>query len=66
MNTPVGPQRLLISGLDDYKFSFLKSKKGQKNENIFLVDDHTKFGREAVVWLCNIGEIEALFYGSKA
>jgi len=58
-----------VSGIDSdgclLDFDYREVRVGQtiisNSRKVFLVADHTKFGREAMVRLCNIREIDALF-----
>ncbi len=58
-----------VSGIDSegtlLDFDYHEIRVGQaiiaNSRKVFLVADHTKFGREAMVRLCNIREIDALF-----
>jgi len=58
-----------VSGIDPdgclLDFDYQEVGVGQtiisNSRKVFLVADHTKFGREAMVRLCNIQEIDALF-----
>ena len=58
-----------VSGIDSdgclLDFDYQEVRVGQtiiaNSRKIFLVADHTKFGREAMVRLCSIREIDALF-----
>lgn len=58
-----------VSGIDSdgclLDFDYREVRVGQtiisNSRNVFLVADHTKFGREAMVRLCNIQEVDALF-----
>ncbi|MDZ7697914.1 MAG: DeoR family transcriptional regulator [Deltaproteobacteria bacterium] len=58
-----------VSGIDsdgsllDFDYREVRVGKAiiQNSRKVFLVADHTKFGREAMVRLCNIGEVDALF-----
>jgi DeoR family glycerol-3-phosphate regulon repressor len=37
----------------------------ENSREVFIVADHTKFGREAMVRLCNIQGVDALFTGQR-
>ena len=58
-----------VSGIDSdgclLDFDYREVRVGQtiisNSRKVFLVADHTKFGREAMVRLCNIREVNALF-----
>ncbi|MEJ2586440.1 MAG: DeoR family transcriptional regulator [Deltaproteobacteria bacterium] len=58
-----------VSGIDSdgslLDFDYREVRVGQaiikNSRKVFLVADHTKFGREAMVRLCNIREVDALF-----
>ncbi len=58
-----------VSGIDSdgtlLDFDYHEIRVGQaiiaNSRKVFLVADHTKFGREAMVRLCNIREVDALF-----
>jgi len=58
-----------VSGIDSdgclLDFDYREVRVGQtiisNSRKVFLVADHTKFGREAMVRLCNIRQIDALF-----
>jgi DeoR family glycerol-3-phosphate regulon repressor len=58
-----------VSGIDGdgtlLDFDYHEIRVGQaiieSSRKVFLVADHTKFGREAMVRLCNIREMDALF-----
>ena len=58
-----------ISGIDpdgtlldfDYKEVRVDRAIIANSRKVFVVADHTKFGRDAMVRLCNIGEVDALF-----
>jgi len=58
-----------ISGIDDdgtlldFDYNEVRVAKAiiANSRNVFLVSDHTKFGRNAMVRLCHISEITALF-----
>ena len=58
-----------VSGIDEdgtlLDFDYHEIRVGQaiiqNSRKVFLVADHTKFGRQAMVRLCNIREVHALF-----
>ena len=58
-----------VSGIDSdgslVDFDYREVRVGQaiieNSRKVFLVADHTKFGREAMVRLCNIREVDSLF-----
>jgi len=58
-----------VSGIDGdgtlLDFDYHEIRVGQaiiqNSRKVFLVADHTKFGRQAMVRLCNIREVHALF-----
>jgi len=58
-----------ISGIDAegtlLDFDYSEVRVGQaiiaSSRKVFLVADHTKFGREAMVRICNISDVDALF-----
>ncbi len=60
---------LSISGIDaegtlldfDYKEIRVDRAIIAHSKKVFLVADHTKFGRDAMVRLCNVSDIDALF-----
>ena len=60
---------LSISGIDvegtlldfDYKEIRVDRAIIAHSKKVFLVADHTKFGRDAMVRLCNVSDIQALF-----
>lgn len=62
-----------VSGIDSdgtlLDFDYHEIRVGQaiiaNSRKVFLVADHTKFGREAMVRLCNIREVDALFTDQK-
>lgn len=62
-----------VSGIDSegtlLDFDYHEIRVGQaiiaNSRKVFLVADHTKFGREAMVRLCNIRKIDALFTDQK-
>lgn len=58
-----------VSGIDsdgslvdfDYREVRVEQAIIENSRKVFLVADHTKFGREAMVRLCNIREVDSLF-----